>query len=81
MLKRIKFLANVVVALDGIHSIAISKGDVREVPSNIADAMTSDGRAEEVGAETVGYETKDTTTEEKKKESKPAKKKAKKKKG
>lgn len=78
MLKTVKFTANLVIALDGVHPVAIKKDEVRPVPSNIADALLADGRA--VSPDKVAYETKEVTTNVKK-PVKKAKKKAKKKKG
>ncbi len=81
MLKRIKYEANLVVSLDGIHSVSREKGFEESVPSHIADSLCSDGRAKELTAK-VSYETKELTDEEKAKleakaEARDAKKKAK----
>jgi hypothetical protein len=75
MLKSVKFTANSVLALDGIHPVAISKGEIRhDVPENIAESLLADGRATKVDA--VAHETKSEGDDS----SKPAKKAKKKKK-
>ncbi len=75
MMKSVKFTANLAVALDGVHTVAIKAGEIRQVPANIADALLKDGRA--VLPEAVGYETKDTTPEVKKSKAKVKRKKKK----
>ncbi len=58
MLKKIKYNANILIALDGIHTVNREKDFEEEIEASLADSLIEDGRASEAVSKKTTYETK-----------------------